>query len=64
MRCRVFAKLVDEVVGDLGAAYCVAECFGDVGFSGESVDADGEVADAGHDVCGVAGADLGGLRRR
>src|SRR5664279_1818212 len=31
---------------------------GDVGCSGEPVDADGEVADAGHGVGGVAGAHL------
>lgn len=54
---RVFSKS-GELVDDCGVAHCVAQGGGDVGGAGQAVDADGEVADAGHGVGGVAGAHL------
>ena len=58
---RAFSKSADELPGEFRVAHCGSEGFGDVGGAGESVDADGQVADCGQDVCGVDGTDLGAV---
>ena len=54
---RAFLKS-GELAGVFGVAHGGACGFGDVGGAGEAVDADGEVADRGHDAGAVGGADL------